>query len=109
MYGANALARSRVDKFADNASKYKFCRNCVIPIQDEALSTKPLAYDRVLALDDKLRHHELPPLLQYQASIPAEHAGDAALIMWMRASFAIQIHCRASRVSHGLGALIVAQ
>jgi hypothetical protein len=81
----------------------------VIPIQDEALSAKPLAYDRVLALDNKLRSYELPPLLQYQASIPAEHAADAALITWKRASFAIHIHCRASRASHGLGALIVAQ
>jgi hypothetical protein len=79
----------------------------VAAIQDEVLSAKPLAYSRVLALDDKLRSYELPLLLQYKAPIPAEYAADAAMITFKRALYAILIHCRASPVSCDLAVLIV--
>jgi hypothetical protein len=75
----------------------------VAVIQDEMLSAKPLTYDRVLALDTKLRTAELPPLLKYKAPIPAEHAADSLSITWRRAFFAVQIHCCASYASRDLG------
>jgi hypothetical protein len=98
---AARLPRHGLNPSAVVVWRYSFSRDCLQPMQCEifANATQLPAYDRVLAMDEKVRAYKLPELFQSDAPIPHTHHAQSSMILFQRAILAMLIHGCAAYVA----------